>query len=360
MRSQFFGPGYGECCVLHLGDGVWLVVDSCINTASKRPVSLEYLESIGVDPSSVQLVVATHWHDDHVRGMAAQLKAFSKARFCSSSALTNKEFLASVVAYEQRHNIAGGSGASELTEVLEVLRSRSGKSSPIKAFPGRQLMTLAGTPQLPERVVRTLSPSDKQLDLFLLQIAALLPAPLQTRTRVPDQSPNNLSIAMHVAIGDQAILLGADLEEHGDAELGWAAIVLTPERPTQKAQIFKVPHHGSQNGHSDGVWQQMLVKDALSIVTPWNRNNGLPQKEDVTRICGLTNAAFCTSSTSASGKRHRPYSVEKQIKETVGNIRSTQQRTGWVRLRNGGVRNPTTWSLELSSEACSLKDWRAA
>ena len=360
IELTVFGPGYGECCVIHLGENNWIVVDSCINSETKNPASVDYLKSIQVDPKHVGFVVATHWHDDHVRGMAAQLAVFDHARFCSSSALTNSEFLTTVVAYEERHNIAGGSGVSELSKVLEILKSRSG-SSPVRAAPGRTIMSLPASGALPERVVRTLSPSDKQFDLFLAQVGALIPKPFVTKTRIPDQSPNDISIAIHVSIGDQAFLLGADLEECGDAELGWSAIVNDLERPKAQAHVFKIPHHGSQNGHCDDVWMQMLVKNPISIVTPWNRNKGLPTAADVKRISEFTQAAYCTSSSfSSRQKPTRPYSVEKQIRETVGHIRPAQHATGWVRVRNGGAKNPSMWSIDFSDQSINLADWPAA
>lgn len=70
MEVSLFGPGYGECVVLHLGHGEWVIIDSCISAAASDPAPIHYLASIGVDPDlEVGLVVATHWHDDHIRGM---------------------------------------------------------------------------------------------------------------------------------------------------------------------------------------------------------------------------------------------------------------------------------------------------
>lgn len=290
--------------------------------------------------------------------MAEQLAAFQQARFCGSSALTNEEFLATVAAYDERNNIAAGSGASELARVLEILQSRAPSSSPLRASPFRPVLTLRATEGLPERVVRTLSPSDKQYQLFLGQLASLLPKPLRTKIRIPDQSPNNISVALHVAIGDQqGILLGADLEERNDPELGWSAIVSDENRPNVRAQIFKMPHHGSLNGHCAAVWSVMLVSNPIAIVTPWRRNKGLPTQQDTSRIAQLTHSAFCTSS-APSQKRKRPHSVEKQIKETVGQLRPAQLKTGWVRLRTGGSANPALWSLDFSDEACPIGEYR--
>ena len=96
FELTLFGPGYGESAVLHVGTGVWIIVDSCIDTDG-TPTALRYLESIGIDPAqAVNLVVATHWHDDHIRGMARLVSACSQATFCCAATLCRSEFLASV------------------------------------------------------------------------------------------------------------------------------------------------------------------------------------------------------------------------------------------------------------------------
>ena len=69
IEVSLFGPGYGECVVLHVGDGAWVIVDSCIDQ-DDNPVALKYLNEIGIDlAQNVNLIVATHWHDDHIRGL---------------------------------------------------------------------------------------------------------------------------------------------------------------------------------------------------------------------------------------------------------------------------------------------------
>jgi len=66
-----FGPGVGESILLHLGESDWFVIDSCKYPGEKTPAALKYLPSIGVDPSvSVKRILATHWHDDHIKGLA--------------------------------------------------------------------------------------------------------------------------------------------------------------------------------------------------------------------------------------------------------------------------------------------------
>lgn len=77
LEMTVFGPGVGECIVLHLGEGDWIIIDSCTSPVGDEPAALGYLRSIGVDPdASVRTIVATHWHDDRiVRGATKTRRA---------------------------------------------------------------------------------------------------------------------------------------------------------------------------------------------------------------------------------------------------------------------------------------------
>src|SRR5215813_8685763 len=89
VEVDLFGPGYGESILVHLGANRWLIVDSCTEVAGGKPAALEYLDRIGVDAStSVLYLVATHWHDDHVSGFAAQVERCKAARVHFTGAMT--------------------------------------------------------------------------------------------------------------------------------------------------------------------------------------------------------------------------------------------------------------------------------
>ena len=98
FELSLFGPGVGECIVVHIGDGQWVVIDSCLGPETKQPVALSYLNSLGIDIAhSVSVVIVTHWHDDHMEGGATLLDAATNAIFCCSIALRKDEFLSRVL-----------------------------------------------------------------------------------------------------------------------------------------------------------------------------------------------------------------------------------------------------------------------
>ena len=94
IEITVFGPGYGESIVVHVGNGRWLVFDSCQQETTGRPVALHYFDQIGVMPSEqVDLVLISHWHDDHIRGASQLVERCVSADICISSAFTKEEFL---------------------------------------------------------------------------------------------------------------------------------------------------------------------------------------------------------------------------------------------------------------------------
>jgi beta-lactamase superfamily II metal-dependent hydrolase len=360
IELTLFGPGYGECAVVHLGNNHWVIIDSCIDSETKQPTALAYFQTIGVEPKdAVRLIITTHWHDDHIRGLSRLLAKCQKARFCCSSALTHKEFWATVLDYEAQPAMATTSGLREIFEVYQELQTRPVPArTPIYALPNRPVFSLRAeeSGHGAECRVWTLSPSDRQYQKFLDELTLLMPCVKETKRRATPQEPNHVSVVTWISIGGIALLLGADLEETGNEDTGWAVIVASTERPQGKASIFKIPHHGSETAHNDMVWQQMLMPRPYAILSPYNRGHKkLPSPADIQRITAYTEHAYATSSLrTPHARKDRPPVIIKTIRETVGQIRAAQPRTGWIRLRNGGQQQPDRWCVELSTSAFRL------
>lgn len=133
FELSIFGPGYGESIALHVGGGRWMLVDSCVDRETKRPVVLDYLREISMEPAScVDLVVATHWHDDHVRGISSLFEACSGAEFACSGALTKPEFLELTQVYS---SLGDESGISEMRQIVSCLQSRATASPASRQAP---------------------------------------------------------------------------------------------------------------------------------------------------------------------------------------------------------------------------------
>ena len=351
VEITLFGPGFGECVVVHLGSDIWVVIDSCIHSDSGEPAAIHYLQNIGVDASvAVRFIVATHWHDDHVRGLSRVLAACPNATFCASSALTSEEFQNTVQQFDERIAVSGGSGAREILNVFNILENSNGTyTPPIRAIADRLVFNVAKS-ELDhgrEASITTLSPSDAQFEKFLFEMAALTPEVGETRRRLTPQGPNHLSVVTWIEIGEIALLLGGDLEETGDPNTGWSVIVASKNRPQGQAQVFKLPHHGAENAHCPEVWDEMVVEQVLAILTPFNRGRvKRPTKSDATRILSLTPKAFITSDIRPRRPPRRSPMVEKTIREHVGRLRYSEPPTGCIRIRNGGAEGMNNWSVE--------------
>ena len=346
FELTLLGPGYGESIVMHVGGGVWVLVDSCIDTDG-TPRALSYLESIGVDPAeTVELIVASHWHDDHIRGMAKLFEVCKKAAFCCASALLEKEFLTVVGALENRPLEFVGSGLKEMHGVVSRLRHTA--SSPTLALANRRVFKQGACE------IWSLSPNDSIFKTFLRSIGDLVPSEGQGRTRIPSLSPNEVAVALWVRTEDIAVLLGSDLEKRG-----WVEILQSAERPDGKSSVFKVPHHGSKSAHEPDVWKRMLDPDPFALLTPWRRGRrALPNQQDVRRILSSTTNAYATAKISSCTRApvSRKNMVRRTIRESGVKLRRVALSPGAVRLRRP-LGSRAGWKVETFGPACHLPDF---
>lgn len=351
---SLFGPGYGESIVLHAGAGDWLIIDSCVDSTG-RPTSITYLESLGVDPAvAVKLVLATHWHDDHVRGLAETVKACPNARFACSVALKAEEFKALV----SMIGLAEGarSGVREFYEIQETLleRKAGSGSGPKWALTDRLLWSRTATKSVCAVKVTPLSPSDDEVTLALRALGKLQPSAGARRKRVVVSGPNHASVVLWVQIGTKLLLLGADLEETGHPGTGWSVIVDNSCRPPGLASVYKVAHHGSRNADQPRVWDDMLIEKVNALLTPFALAGiKLPTTADTSRICKRTTNAYITAPRQVKKPKKREGAVEKSIKSVVGSLRVVSGPVGHVRMR-GLVSDPHGWEIALDGGATKL------
>ena len=360
IEVSVFGPGYGESLLIHVGKGCWIAVDSCIDHASRRPRPLRYLEALDVDPNTaIHIVVASHWHDDHIRGMHELFKAASSACFICSVALTGVEFLAlaDLYASDSSHTTRG---PRELYRCLTEVAAQ-GKSS------GRQILrwAIADRPLWVDTTINVrltaLSPSDEMNRRSLAFMAQALAAIKRgaNEDRLIESSPNDVAVALRLDVQDRAILLGSDLEEEGNLLVGWSAVLDSVAARERRSTMFKVAHHGSKSGHHDGVWRDLLDHDPLSLLTPfrWGRHR-IPTPDDRARILTLTNRAFISAHPErlVKPKRRTVHKAEDLINRTARNRRQVPGPVGHIRWRAPIFEPNSEGSLDLFDGAMALAD----
>ncbi|HGM6313409.1 TPA: MBL fold metallo-hydrolase [Pseudomonas putida] len=334
LEVSLFGPGTGECIVAHLGGGDWMIVDSCTAAQSRTPVALDYLESIGVGVESVKVVVITHFHDDHIRGMSAIIERCVNARICISGALTEQESIAFAMAHSLNDAFSDLAKPSthELANVLRMIDTDGGKRS-YTLVSEDKVLHRSGT-----SIVHALSPSDRALVQSKLKFDSLVSdSAVAFRKLANKLSPNLCAVALHICNGKDTILLGSDLEVSGTPYLGWEAVLASVSKPNTKAALFKIPHHGSANGHSDDVVATMLGVKPVSIITTMN-THALPKPSDLDRVKGFSSSVFLTTEPLVRPPA-RSRAVEEQLKMVVKRRRVIPNYIGHIRVRmlNGVV-----------------------
>lgn len=354
IEVSLFGPGYGESIVVHLTQNRWIIIDSCIDVATREVTALNYLRKIGVDPSaSVKQVIATHWHDDHIRGLSRVVDECRSAEVVISGALNNSEFLTLVSALNREELSLSGSGVEELYKVLTIQESRSLGSRGIIVAIADRCIWRGKIRSGDECSITALSPCDAEVLLAKAQIAHVLDSTRFQLRRLSDRSPNHFAVVLWINVGAVSILLGSDLEETAHSATGWSVIVDSPGKPSGSAAVFKVPHHGSNTGHNSDIWNQMLVKNPIAILTPFIRGNvSLPNQSDIKRILSYTDSAFCTAKNRRPKAPRRPKIVEQEIANVTKYLKPISLQSGHIRLRLRDLAE--AWQIELFGNAFSL------
>lgn len=335
IEISVFGPGFGESIVAHIGGGEWIVVDSCRSNGSILP--LEYLKQLQVPlDSAVRVVLATHWHNDHIRGLAQIVEQAASAQFYCSQALGSKELSTLTEIWDETDHKA--SPAFEFLKIQQTLEA-AGRSMDF-ASAHKTLWNRNGAE------VIALSPSGDSIHRAYQSIASLVNEVAQTRGRSWAPSPNYNSVALWLRVGSVDVLLGADLEETSPCR-GWSVLLDSPVPVPGKASAYKISHHGSHTGDHPAVWSQLLLPAPFAICTPFEKGRvRLPTGADVTRTLQYTPAAFITSVPHDYSRRRRTGTVNRTMLEATRSLKDMNHQPGHVRLRRK-IDASAPWNVEL-------------
>jgi competence protein ComEC len=225
LRVDFLDVGQGDSALVTMPDGTTLLVDGGGNTtdASRRigeTVVSEYLWWRGL--SEVDYVLATHADADHIDGLNDVVKNFS---------------------------------------VRSALVARTPADDPeFTKFSGTLLQT--------KTHVETIQAGDT-IRFGEVEVTVLWPPAGGTT------SSNDDSIVLRIQFGEHSILLTGDIEKAAERSL-------LASQQQLKADVVKVPHHGSKTSSTDSF--VLATKPTLAIVSVGRHSMfGHPHKEVVER-----------------------------------------------------------------------------
>ena len=219
LRYYAVDVGQGDCSLFILPNGQNIVIDAGPEKNAKQTV--RYLKSCGV--KRVDLLVATHPHEDHIGGMKELLSAFPVGKIWDSGynhgSRVQRDFYRAI----KDGKIAFG-------------RPKRGFSENF---------------------------GDVRVDV-------LGPATLLKNT---DSDANNNGLVLIVTYGDISFLITGDMEREERRTL----------EPLPQATVLKAAHHGSRNG-TDGNMLRELSPEIIILSYARGNSYGHPHKEVVKAI----------------------------------------------------------------------------
>ena len=180
-----------------------------------------------------------------------------------------------------------------------------------------------------------------------LELSELIKSYRPSKRSIPEKSANEKSIVLLLKYKEYSTLLGADLEVNYIDDEGWHDIVNNSQVPMKKSLVYKIPHHGSENGYDKDIFETLVENNAYLKLSPWNRNKKLPQPEMIDVYKGHTDKLYITSAIKFPNKqKNRPKSEEKLINLFSKKVSEVKFDYGIIRTRHNLINDSITLDLD--------------
>lgn len=246
------GKGVGESVLVRVGEE-WTVIDSFevdrTDGNGRVPAPVVYLQQVGVPLAAVRVVILSHLHADHSRGIDDVVRACDEAVFYLPAAVpdaTWRDIVKVPVPTENR---------KALDEIATAYRYAADDDRFRTAVSGLVIHQSTDC-------VRAVGPSDRAAQAAREPLAQ---NDLAGARRVLDK--NFTSIVVLVVAGGAIALLGADMD--AERELGWPRLLAEHAQKTWIGGIglVKVPHHGSETAYHSQLYESWTT-EPLGVIAP--------------------------------------------------------------------------------------------
>jgi len=230
--------GQGDAALVQTKAGQTILIDG----GPDRKILQKLGGSLPWDKRTIDVVILSHPHADHLSGLIEVLKRYQVNQILTTGVLhTTPEYLA----------------------FLQLVKD---KKIPVTTVQAGQVFNLAG---------------DVKIDI-------LWPSFSMVGQRVEDL--NTTSIVNKVSFGKTSVLFMGDAPIESEQALLQAGVDV-------RAQILKVGHHGSRNSSSEEFIK--IVSPHIAVISVGKNNSfGHPHSEVVNRLTGLVSKVFRTDKNS--------------------------------------------------------------
>lgn len=291
----------GESIVIHVGNGEWVVIDSC-KTKDGKVLPLYYLNEIGVDLNKVVRVACTHLHSDHIGGLSEVLSQCKQARF-AFSLVGDENTMKYIIAQEKKNaSLPNGGTFGEFMKCIRVCKEENRKCIQI----GLDQPIYVGN----KGQILGISPSMKMSEIYQYCLI---------KYNVGNDEPKRMletnfcSVASILLAGNVNAILGADLEANRSAEASIEDCIKTCRKREKRgwcnvfdySQYFshnnydyiKLPHHSSINGYCPKLWANYMSDYTIGTSTIFQQGRvALPADEMIKKYSSHCKELYCTSS----------------------------------------------------------------
>ena len=390
--------GFGETIIIHIGNGIWAVVDSCKNPMNGECVALAYFNEIGVNvKDQLKYVICTHWHEDHIMGLSSLLEACSeKTVFALSCADDREKFI-----YEMMENCDYTGKSRKLRELRDSINKANEKGMKIKRVQQDQLIfnkngtecfalspssieidkfnkELANAQEKYHKVVGQIAKL-KEIDDTIIEDATTLedgvmdsfmalltdkideeiePEEVENLLQYKDVKKveaNDRCVAMLLKIRGHCVVLGADLEynQTKSPEGGWKSVSGCECMENVVANLYKIPHHGSETGYYECFLQEHIKRDAVSKLTSWIIGTKvLPKAEMLRKYYSHSKNLYVTTTSLLRHKNNEENRTFRKImNDSTEEIMELKAQLGIIRSRIDLDSEDDTWKTEYFGSA---------